>query len=702
MIGQRKMPYVAQLGNMDCGIACLTMLFNYYGCKLDIVDVGADIFIGRDGMSLSTMKKVTEKFGFKFGAYRYSHDQDNLNSKLPVILCSDSHYIVVEKIKKNGKYSILDPAKGREVVDFSELKSKYKDILVCITPGNIIVSNERRVKIDFLANKSWLLLVGVLMLLVQAITLCVPVIVQYVIDEISSNKKVDYYKIIAIIFLIIVSYFVLSWLRQAILLNINTSLFKSMVSNMIGKLFKVDTNFFEWHAAGEIGNRFNNISQLNEIITNGFMNIIIQVITSAVCLLAMIHSSIKLTLFTIVLASIQIVVMIMLNKKNRARTMLYIQKQGILQKELIDTLKSIVEIKCMGMDKDVHENLLNCYADLIYSSKKRTRMGNLMSCFESTISLVFPLIIYIYGSYSVSNGSMTIGTLIAFVTLVGYFTLPFNSLVLILPSINGVKEIALRYKELMKFRESKNEGMDIDENFKNLKMHNVSYSYTSLHENALDDIFFEISHGERVAIIGKSGSGKSTLIKAILSTIQIDCGEIYINDINTDKISKSQIYNWFSIVTQNPMCLNSTIRKNVDVAGKFSDEQLWKALELAEIKEDIANMPLGLNTMLGDNGQNISGGQRQRLAIARALLSDTEVIIFDEATSNLDPITEKKIYDNLKKINKTQIIITHRLVSIYEADKIYVLNEGKILEHGTHDSLLKNKGWYFECVNSNT
>ena len=145
-------------------------------------------------------------------------------------------------------------------------------------------------------------------------------------------------------------------------------------------------------------------------------------------------------------------------------------------------------------------------------------------------------------------------------------------------------------------------------------------------------------------------------------------------------------------------CLNASIRKNVDITGRFSDEEIWRALETAELKDEIKNMPLGLDTIAGEGGQNISGGQRQRLAIARALISKTEVIIFDEATSNLDQITEKKIYDNLRATNKTQIIITHRLASIRSADRIYVLNRGKLIEYGTHEDLLKMKGWYYESL----
>lgn len=146
------------------------------------------------------------------------------------------------------------------------------------------------------------------------------------------------------------------------------------------------------------------------------------------------------------------------------------------------------------------------------------------------------------------------------------------------------------------------------------------------------------------------------------------------------------------------MCLNASIRKNIDIIGDAPDEKIWKVLDIVALKEEVLSMPLGLDTLVGEGGQNISGGQKQRIAIARALLSDTEVVIFDEATSNLDQLTEKKIYDNLRSTNKTQIIITHRLSSIRDTDYIYVLNRGSIIEQGTHLDLMKKKGWYFESI----
>lgn len=699
MFKRKRISYISQLGSMDCGAACMTMIFNYYGLKVDIVDVGAEIHVGRDGVSLSIMKEAAEKYGFTFAAYKYEYNQISLQSKLPAVLCSGSHYVVVEKKTGNGKYVIVDPAKGRRFIEFEDIQKQYKDVLISITPAAPVRKTTNK-KMNIQIKKMPFVTAGLLMLLMQLVTLYVPFIVQQVIDGISGGIQLHLLKILGIIILIVISYFGLSWIRQGILLKIDMSLFKNIIFNMIGKLFRVDINFFEWHTAGDIGNRFNNISQLNDLITNGLLNIMIQGITSVICLAVMFYSSISLTLFTVFMAVFQIMALVMINHKSLVKTREYLHTQSVLQGDLVDTLGNMIEIKCMGMDQAVSHNLMENYNKLIDSFKQKMKTSNLMICCISTVNLIFPLTIYLIGSFNISNGHMTIGSLIAYVTLVGYFTAPFTSIVMLLPSINSIKEVMLRYKELMNFHENYHIGITIQESVKTIKVENISYSYNQVNNAAIENLSLEINKGQRIALVGFSGSGKSTLVKAILGAVQIHKGNIYINEINVNEISREQIYSWFSVVTQNPMCLNMSIRKNVDITGKFSDDKIWEALSAAEVREDIEKMPLGLDTMIGESGQNISGGQRQRLAIARALISHTEVIIFDEATSNLDPITEKKIYDNLKRSKKTQIIITHRLASVRDSDKIYVLNKGKIIECGTHKELLDQKGWYYESIHN--
>lgn len=409
---QKKVPYVAQLGNMDCSIACMTMLFRYYGLDVDIVDVGQVVHIGRDGVNLTQLKQAMTK--------------------------------------------------------------------------------------------------------------------------------------------------------------------------MLKKLFDIDPSFFEWHAVGEIVNRFSNVQAINNIIINTFSQVAVQIITSTICLVTMFVYSPSLSVITIAIGTIELVLLLGINKKNREDTSKYIADQSNMQGLLAEAIGNIIEIRCMGMEKAIYKNLTNQFLDELESFRKKSNTGNQMLAISSTITLIFPLIIYILGYSSVVNEALTIGQLIAYVTLANYFISPFVSIVIALPNLNFVYEVFLRYKELITYRETHKNGVIGGQQFEELYLANVSFSYNhSLNQKVLNDISLHIRPQELCAIVGFSGSGKSTLLKIILGLLSPDVGTVKINSIKANDFSHDRMYEWFSVVTQNPMCLNSSVRKNVDVTESFSDDDIWNALKVS-------------------------------------------------------------------------------------------------------------------------
>lgn len=309
------------------------------------------------------------------------------------------------------------------------------------------------------------------------------------------------------------------------------------------------------------------------------------------------------------------------------------------------------------------------------------------------------ILLYAVGGLLVFRGKIKLGTLISFATLAGHFTGPFQTLSLVAPQFNVLKETLIRLKELMNYQSDYENGNERIEHFESIDLVKVTYSYLGSAEPDIENITLEINKGEKVAIVGSSGGGKTTIIKLLLNVFSNYDGEILLNKKNIKNILKEDVDRIFAIVTQVPMAMNGTIKENIDLTNSLSEEEIYSCLEMVELREDIEKFPLKLNTYVGENGQNISGGQKQRIAIARALALKPEVIIFDEATSNLDPITEKKICDNLKKLHITQIVITHRLSAVEDADKIYVIDKGKISEFGTYAQLIKVKEGYFAAAN---
>lgn len=488
---KKSVPLIRQMGTTDCGIAALTMIFQYYKYKIDISELKATTSIGRNGMSLAKMKEITEEHNFSFKAYGNYETEENLIKCLPIIMCSkENHYVVVAE-KKYGKYILLDPLKGKEKVDYSYIKKNFLDVLVCVRPTEKNYKREKRESFLIPINKSKLFLASILTLVTQGIILIPPLIIKKIVNEITYDTLgFNFVKYALLILSVALSYLLANLAKKRVILILQNNIYKDTIFLMLNKIFDIDLSYFESHSSGDIENRFNSVSDIYEFISTALI------------------------------------------------------------------------------------------------------------------------------STDVENVSMM------------------------------------------------------------------------------------LKKGEKIAFVGSSGSGKTTITKLLLNVFSHYQGQILVNGEDIKQICKEDIDRIFAIVTQVPMAMNGTIRENVDITNTLTDEEIYHYLDLVELKDDIEKFPLGLNTFVGENGQNISGGQKQRIAIARALALKPEVIIFDEATSNLDPLTERRICNNLKQLHITQIVVTHRLNAIQDADTIYVVEKGKIIESGTHVELLQLKGAYYDSVNN--
>lgn len=518
---KKSVPLIRQMGTTDCGIAALTMIFQYYKYKIDISELKATTSIGRNGMSLAKMKEITEEHNFSFKAYGNYETEENLIKCLPIIMCSkENHYVVVAE-KKYGKYILLDPLKGKEKVDYSYIKKNFLDVLVCVRPTEKNYKREKRESFLIPINKSKLFLASILTLVTQGIILIPPLIIKKIVNEITYDTLgFNFVKYALLILSVALSYLLANLAKKRVILILQNNIYKDTIFLMLNKIFDIDLSYFESHSSGDIENRFNSVSDIYEFISTALISTVIDVVTAVFCGIMMITQSI-------------------------------------------------------------------------------------------------PLFSY-YGS-----------------------TKP------------DVENVSMMLKK-----------------------------------------------GEKIAFVGSSGSGKTTITKLLLNVFSHYQGQILVNGEDIKQICKEDIDRIFAIVTQVPMAMNGTIRENVDITNTLTDEEIYHYLDLVELKDDIEKFPLGLNTFVGENGQNISGGQKQRIAIARALALKPEVIIFDEATSNLDPLTERRICNNLKQLHITQIVVTHRLNAIQDADTIYVVEKGKIIESGTHVELLQLKGAYYDSVNN--
>lgn len=425
----------------------------------------------------------------------------------------------------------------------------------------------------------------------------------------------------------------------------------------------------------------------------------IDFITAIVCGIAMTLMNPILFFTVICITIIQIVLISIIRRGITLDTQLYQGEQSKLQSDLVDLIANLVSIKCMGIDFQMNNKINTSYnknIDILYRKEKKS---DLLECVITTISLVTSLIIYIVGGYFVERQELSLGELVQFVSLATFFIVPFKSISVYMPQFSTIREMIERIKEVLFYKEVSNDGKINLNRFEKLEMKGVYFGYAA-NETLLKDININVYAGNKIAIVGPSGSGKTSITKLMMNIFDTYEGHILINGVEIDKINRESYYKKLAVVTQQPLAFNDTIRKNIDPSETLDDNQIYEVLKQAELYDEIMQFPLKLNTKIGENGQNISGGQKQRIAIARALASNPSIVIFDEGTSNLDSVTEKSILENLNEKGITQIIISHRLSTTQDADYIYVIKDGKIVESGKHDELIKKMGVYYQNYTS--
>lgn len=696
---RRKVQLVRQLGNTDCGVACIVMILNYYEVKINSSDITSKYKIGRNGMSLHTMKDILENFGFIFKAYKETQNKEDIISNLPLIICShDNHFAVVSNYKKE-KFKILDPVDGVRVVDYDYIKEKYHDLIIVPRPSDNVKTHNKTIKSQYKLeySKAKIIILITLTLVSQSLIVLPAIAIKHIVNSITSGNGAYNYLYMLIISMVIGgSFFLIDWLKKRMILIFQNEIYLENITSIINKIFNIDLSFFENHTSGDLENRFNSVNEVYEFISVVLTSSIVEIVTSITCGIVMTFQSLKLFLILVLLSIIQLIFVQVLSKKSREYTNEYVSERITLNGELIEILYNIQQIRYMRIDKLINNNLLEGYKRVIKRLKNRTKVSDLMGTIVSSLNIITSLLIYSIGGQMVVNNELNLGTLISFVTLSSYFIGPFRSVSLIVPQFHMLKETIIRLEELMSYSDVKEEGDVSVTSLESLELRDVSFEYLESNKIDINGISLKIKKGDRVAIVGESGSGKTTLTKLILNAISNYTGMITINDINITEIRRQDLDELFAVVTQTPMIRNGTIRENIDIFNNLPDEQFLESLQLAELSGDIDAFPLKANTYVGENGQNISGGQKQRLAIARALASKSQILVLDEATSNIDPITESKIFSNIKNRNITQIIITHRLSAIKDVDCIYVMEDGKILEKGTHSELIDKKGTYYK------
>lgn len=411
----------------------------------------------------------------------------------------------------------------------------------------------------------------------------------------------------------------------------------------------------------------------------------------------------NVTLFVITLIALPFYAIVILGftKKFDKLNNEQMESNSVVSSSVIEDIQGIETIKALNSEEVRYRRIDSQFVDYLKKSFKYSKTESLQTALKTFIQLSLNVVILWLGAKIVMNDQLSIGQLMTFNALLAYFIDPLQNIINLQPKLQSANVAQNRLNEVYLVEsEFKKSGItDIKKLDGLIKYNHVNYCY-GYGQNILTNINLTIKSNDKLAIVGMSGSGKSTMVKLLVDFFSPTAGEVTLNNIKTTDIDKHTLRSYVNYVPQSPYIFSGTIKENLLLGSRenITDEDIFRACQLAEIEQEIMNLPLNFDTKMDENAKILSGGQKQRLTIARALLSPAQVLIFDEVTSGLDTITEKKVVDNLMKLDKTIIFIAHRLAIAEKTNNIIVINHGEIVEKGTHDELIEKHGFYYELV----
>lgn len=524
-----------------------------------------------------------------------------------------------------------------------------------------------------------------------------------IMDEVLPNGLDKLLVSSLIIFSVIgVTQIFIEFLRSWIMLYLSQRIDIPLMLGYFKHIYSLPMKFFATRKTGDIITRFSDAFTIKDIFTNIALTLIMDVFMAVITGIILFNMNSKLFAIIVLLTLMSILLVLIFKQPYKKINQEQMQQESILNSQIIEGLEAIEMIKGNAIEEREVDCIEREYIRSLRIAFKEGWLSNIQKTVSSIISNIGNLFIMYFGIKQVLKGNISIGSLMAFMTLSGYFMEPVGNLVGLQLDIQEAQISMKRITEILDYDQEEvyaEKELTRECNLKgDIKIENISFRYSN-RTPALEDVSFTIERGKKTALVGSSGSGKSTIVKLLLKYYDIEKGKIKISEKDISEVSARYLRENISLVPQNIQLFSKSIYENIAmVKPNASKSDVARALVMADAQSFVKKQPMQAFTHLEEAGQGLSGGERQRLALARAFLKDSNLFILDESTSNLDFVTENTIFDTIynKLSDKTMLIIAHRLSTIKNCDKIVVLDEGKVIEEGTHDELISIKGKYFE------
>lgn len=701
----RAVPFIAQMETTECGAASLAMVLAYHGHHAPLSEVRGACGTSREGATAKALAQAARGYGCEAEGVRAGLE-DLGALPLPAILhWRFRHFVVLERVRKRSVV-IVDPAHGRVVLSFDQCRPDYTGIAVVVAPGPDFkprrrarpsLARYRQLVRDSLPALGQIL--GASMLL-QVVAMVFPAATQFLIDHVILPRHEPWLWALGIgLTSAALARSVLTAVRGWALQQLQLSIDFNLMVTFLRHLLRLPLSFFLYRRTGDLAQRVQGSTTVRTLIANQTVSTVLDGLQLIGYAALMIAYSPKLAVTVLTVGSIRLPLLVYLRRAKKQLMMLEQAAAGRESTALVEAFSAFETTKACGTEGYVFGRWADRATERANANLTLQQLGlssgQLMGFLQTAgLSVVFWL-----GGHEVLSEQMTLGTFTAFLALQAMFLGPIESLPATVDQFQAAGVQLMRMDDVLEAAVETSGNAVLQEATGTIEMEGVRFSYGQDAEPALEDVSLSIQAGEKVALVGPTGSGKSTLARLLLGMYQPDVGHVRFDGCDSRDLHLEELRRRFGVVMQEVFLFDDTIRANLSLGHpELSLDDLRRAAWHACIDDFIDGLPDGFDTQIGENGRTLSGGQRQRLALARAIAHGPTILLLDEATSALDLEMEARVHERLRALRCTCIAITHRLATVGYADRVVVLNRGRIVQSGPHARLSGEPGLFRELL----
>ena len=711
--GAAKVPVVMQMEALECGAASLTMILAYYGKWVPLEQVRADCGVSRDGSNAKNVLKAARSYGLVAKGYRYEPEDLKKNGKFPCIVhWNFNHFLVLNGFKGNKAY-LNDPAKGNYSVSMETFDKSFTGICLMFEPGEDFQPGGKPKSMLAFAKKRLIgagaavAFVILTTLIASLIGIIQPAFSRIFLDRLLTGENPDWlYPFLGALVLMAAVQLVVAWIQAVWAVRINGKMSVTGSATFMWKVLRMPMEFFSQRMAGDIQQREGSNANIASNLVNTFAPLVLDTVMMVFYLVVMLRYSWILTLVGIGSIFVNMLVARLISKKRVNITRVQMRDAGKLAGASVAGIEMIETIKASGAENGYFEKWAGYQASVNTQKVKFARLNQYLGLVPSFVSGLSNTAVLIIGVWLTMQGQFTVGMIMAFQGFLESFLSPAEKLISAGQTLQEMRTEMERVEDVMEYPADvefadAQEDAEYDKLSGCVELKNVTFGYSRLAAPLIENFSLTLKPGSRVAFVGPSGCGKSTLSKLISGLYKPWSGEILFDGKPISAIDRSVFTGSLAVVDQDIILFEDTIANNIKMwDSSIEDFEMIMAARDAKLHEDIMQREGGYQYRITEGGKDFSGGQRQRMEIARVLAQDPTIIIMDEATSALDAKTEYEVVNSIKDRGITCIVVAHRLSTVRDCDEIIVMDNGKVVERGTHEQLYALGGAYTKLVSN--